>query len=321
MPDWLRALPSRQALSDATALVFRVQEEAGIDLVADGELYRFDVSHPETNGMIDYFVRPLGGVRTRLSREELAAFRAQPGMRYRSDPAAVVVGPLDEGTLNLPEDCARARRLTRARMKFTVTGPHMLAKVLVPRSNCGREDLAMELAGVLARQVAELPADVLQLDEANLPGSPQEGPWAAEAINRVLDAFPGETAVHLCFGNYGGQSIQRGTWRALVDFFNRLRTDHLVLEFAHRGYEELEHLRGVRSEIGLGIGVVDVKSTVIETAETIAQRIEHACKILGAARVRYIHPDCGFWMLPRSVADGKIRTLPAGRDLFLRAGT
>src|SRR5690349_19734459 len=62
LPDWLAALPSEQALLDATRVVIHTQEQAGIDLVCDGELYRFDVNHPETNGMIEYFVRPLEGV-------------------------------------------------------------------------------------------------------------------------------------------------------------------------------------------------------------------------------------------------------------------
>ena len=84
VPDWLAALPSEQALVDATRVVIATQEEAGIDLVCDGELYRFDVNHPETNGMIEYFVRPLDGVRTRMSFEELFAYRAsKTGFRGR----------------------------------------------------------------------------------------------------------------------------------------------------------------------------------------------------------------------------------------------
>src|SRR6185437_11953399 len=63
VPEWLIAAPSDQALIDATRVVLATQEQAGVDLVCDGELYRFDVNHPETNGMIEYFVRPLAGVR------------------------------------------------------------------------------------------------------------------------------------------------------------------------------------------------------------------------------------------------------------------
>src|SRR6476619_2424649 len=64
LPDWLVALPSDQARSDATRVVFNIQRQAGIDLPTDGELYRFDINHPDTNGMIDYFIRPLAGVST-----------------------------------------------------------------------------------------------------------------------------------------------------------------------------------------------------------------------------------------------------------------
>ena len=71
-------------------------------------------------------------------------------------------------------------------------------------------DLAMAIADALAEQVRHLDADVVQIDEANLPGSPDEWRWAAAAINRVLDAVKTTPAVHLCFGNYGGQTIQKG---------------------------------------------------------------------------------------------------------------
>ena len=60
VPNWLVALPTEQSLVDAMSVVFKTQENAGIDVVADGELYRFDVNHPDTNGMIEYFIRPMG---------------------------------------------------------------------------------------------------------------------------------------------------------------------------------------------------------------------------------------------------------------------
>ena len=83
-PDWLAALPSEQALLDATRVVIHTQEQAGIDVVCDGELSRFDVNHPETNGMIDYFVRPLQGVQAELTLDRLRAWKQKTGMAYRS---------------------------------------------------------------------------------------------------------------------------------------------------------------------------------------------------------------------------------------------
>jgi 5-methyltetrahydropteroyltriglutamate--homocysteine methyltransferase len=174
----------------------------------------------------------------------------------------------------------------------------------------------MAIAAVLADQVRHLDADVVQIDEANLPGSPDEWPWAAEAINCVLDAVKTIPAVHLCFGNYGGQSIQRGGWTHLMSYLDALHADHVVLETAHRPPEELAIFRDLRPEIGIGLGVVDIKSTEIESADDIARSLERAERVLGLGRIKYINPDCGFWMLKRSIADGKIRALVAGRDLY-----
>jgi 5-methyltetrahydropteroyltriglutamate--homocysteine methyltransferase len=317
VPSWLQALPSRPALRDALLVVLKTQELAGLDVIADGELSRFDPNHPETNGMIEYFISPLDNVRTRLGRDELNRFRAQAGMAFRSQPAGVVTGPLGEGALNLPAAWRMVRGLTTAPLKFTLTSPYMLAKTLLDEHYGDLRALCMALAEALRRQVAEIDAAVIQVDEANLPGHPEDAAWAHEPVNHVLAAVQGERAVHLCFGNYGGQSIQRGLWKNLLVFLNNLQVDHLVLEFARRGYDELDVFCDLRPEIALGIGVVDIKDNEIEKPETIARRIEKAVHVLGAERVRWVHPDCGFWMLPRNVADGKMAALTAGRDLFL----
>ncbi len=316
MIDWLVRAPSRQALHDATAVVLKTQELAGLDVIADGELYRFDVNHPETNGMIDYFVRPLENVRSSVTRADARAFQQQAGMGFRKHPAAVVEGPVGPGTLDLVADYRRVRRLTTAPLKFTITGPHMLSKTLLDAHYQDRPALAHALAEVMAEQVREIDADVVQFDEANITGAPDEAEWAAAALNVLLDAVPKTPAVHMCFGNYGGQSIQRGTWQALIGYINRLHTDHMVLEFAFRGYDEVQYLRDARPEIGLGIGVIDIKTTVVESPDEVARRIETAANVVGVERIHYIHPDCGFWMLQRSIADAKMRVLVQGRDLF-----
>ena len=316
VPDWLAAMPSRQALADAMAVVLKTQENAGIDVVADGELSRFDVNHPETNGMIEYFVRPLQNVRSEITRADVAEFRRDEGMSFRARPSAVVEGPLAEGTLDLPGDYRVARRLTSRPLKFTLTGPHMLAKTLLDRHYGSTPELCLALADVLAGQVAEIDAEVVQVDEANLPGHPREWKWALEGINRILEAVPGTPAVHLCFGNYGGQSIQKGSWEQLVDYLSNLRCDHVLLELAHRGNREIPCLGQVDPKIRFGLGVVDIKSTVVESADLIAARIEEAARAVGEERIACVNPDCGLWMLKRSVADRKIEALVAGRDAF-----
>lgn len=320
IPAWLAALPSEQARLDATRVVFDTQRQARIDLPTDGELYRFDVNHPDTNGMIEYFIRPMAGVRSAVGRSDAEAFARQAGMSFRRKPAAVVEGALGEGWLNLATDCAMAASVAGGDFKFTVTSPYMLARTLLDRHYGRFEDLVLAIADVLARQVSGLPCACLQIDEANITGNPSDGPLAACAINRVLDAFQGRRAVHLCFGNYGGQTIQRGEWRALIAFLNGLHVDHVILETAHRPAEDLEALHEVEPRIQLGIGVVDVKINHIETAEEIARAIEAAARAVGQGRIGLIHPDCGFWMLHRSVADRKIAALAAGRDLYLGRG-
>ena len=317
VPDWLAARPSEQALRDATRVVFNLQRQAGIDLPTDGELYRFDVNHPDTNGMIEYFVHKFGGVRYDVGRLDGHAFRAKTEMSFRRKPAAVVVDPITEGSLNLPGDCARTAEVAGGPFKFTLTSPYMLARTLLDAHYHDFTKLTLAIADALAAQVGELPCACVQVDEANIPGKPEDAPLAAEAINRVLDAVKVQKAVHFCFGNYGGQTIQKGTWAALIRFLNSLHADHLVLELAHRPASDLEPLKELDPRIGIGIGVVDIKINRIETAGEIARAIERAETALGPGRVRFVHPDCGFWMLKRSVADRKIAVLAQGRDLYL----
>src|SRR5258706_13851280 len=86
VPDWLAALPSEQTLLDATRVVFNLQRQAGIDLPTDGELYRFDINHPDTNGMIDYFVRRFGGNRAKHGAIKTWAVRPKPEMAFQTKP-------------------------------------------------------------------------------------------------------------------------------------------------------------------------------------------------------------------------------------------
>jgi len=318
VPKWLQTASTREGLRDAMLAVIKTQELAGIDVVADGELYRWDVNHAETNGMIDYFVRPMSGIRSELSFEQLNEWRGQRSTQFRAKPPGIVVGPIGSGELNLRGDYQLYRDLTDSPKKFTVTSPYMIAKTLADDHYHDLEALVMALAEVLKAQVAQIDAEIVQVDEANVTGHAEDGPLAAAAMNKVLEGVQGEKAVHLCYGNYGGQTIQQGTYKKLVTLLNALDADHVVLEIARRPAEELELLKDVKESLGLGIGVIDIKDLEVETPETVAQRIGQAAETIGIERIRYVHPDCGFWMLPRSVADAKMRALVAGRDLFLR---
>ena len=187
VPEWLAALPSEQARLDATRVIFDLQRQAGIDLPTDGELYRFDINHPDTNGMIDYFIRPLAGVSTAVGALAWRRFSAKETMSFRRKPAGIVVGPISEGALNLFDDCTMAATAAGGAFKFTVTSPYMLARTLLDEHYRDFEKLTLAIADVLAAQVGDLPCACLQVDEANVTGNPADGELAAEAINRILD--------------------------------------------------------------------------------------------------------------------------------------
>ncbi len=316
VPAWVLNTPTRASLHDALKVVVKTQELAGLDVLVDGELGRFDVNHPETNGMIEYFLRPLAGLSTELTQAEIREFHAQEHMQFRSQPAAVVRGALGDGTLDLLSDYRRFAALTERPVKFTVTSPYMLAKTIFDQHYDSLYDLSIALAEVLAKAIRDIDADIIQVDEANLPGTPEDADWAFEPLNIVLNAIQGQSCLHLCFGNYGGQRIQSGFWADLMPFLNRLDVDALILEFARRGYDELAAFHELKPEIAMGIGVIDIKDLEIESPSTVAQRIELAVNCLGAERIGWVHPDCGFWMLPRNVADGKMQNLVQGRNLF-----
>lgn len=316
VPSWLGSSPSTEALDDAIRVVLAIQQQAGIDLPSDGELGRFDVNHPQTNGMIEHFVRPLGGVRSEVTRTDLENFSKASRFDFRKKPAAVVVGEVDEGRLDLPHEYARVRALWGGPLKFTLTSPYMLGRMLLDEHYKDLSELVMAIARVLAAQVREIDADVVQVDEANLPGNPGDWRMAADAINVVLAGARGRAAVHVCYGNYGGSRIQSGQLNSLAQFFDALEVDHVVLEAARHGFEGMDHLREIEG-LRFGIGVIDIKDTEVETPSQVAKRIEKAASVLGGTdRIAYVNPDCGFWILPRMVADRKMEALVRGRDEF-----
>ncbi len=314
---WLLAYPTEQAVADATRVIFDIQTKAGIDLPTDGELYRFDPNHPDTNGMIEYFTGKFSGIRNDSGRSDWIEFTQNQVLKFRNKPSGVVENEIGEGSLNLLEDCQRAADIARGPFKFTLTSPYMLARTLLDKYYNNFENLLYAIAEVLADQVSDLPCSCIQIDEANIPGNPADTEIAANAINIILDKINVEKSVHLCFGNYGGQTIQKGHWDKLITFLNSLNTDHLILETAKWPENETAVLKDIDSEIQLGMGVIDIKVNHVETPDEIARQIENFEKVLGTGRIRWVHPDCGFWMLKRSVAERKIEALIKGRDKYL----
>lgn len=316
VPSWLKIDPSPEAIRDAVRVVLQVQQQAGIDVVSDGELTRWNAREHRPSGMVERFAGRMEGVATVASAAQRLAFEARPDVAYRGTPAGVVVGELGPGTLDLELDWRVAAALTSQPLKFTVTSPYMIAKLLHDEWYRDFPSLLQRVADILAEQVARVGAAVVQVDEPNLPGSPQDAILAADAINRVLTCVTGEAAVHLCFGNFGGQRVQQGDYRHLLDFFNHLQCGHLVLETTRRPLDELRLLRDVKPTIAFGLGVIDVKDLQVEQPGHVAARIEQLAGIIEPNRIKYVHPDCGLSHLPREVADRKLAALTAGRNLF-----
>src|SRR5262245_20566952 len=154
VPSWLIGNTSQLVLRDAVMVVLKTQEMAGLDLIADGELSRFDPSHPETNGMVDYFVTQMDGIRTRFSMADLQRFYHDRALGARSLPAGMVTGKVEAGTLNLPRDYESVRALTTFPLKFTCRGPHMLSRVLVDCYYKERAALALDIDEVSGQQLA-----------------------------------------------------------------------------------------------------------------------------------------------------------------------
>ena len=291
LPDWLAAAPSEQALVDATRVVLATQEQAGIDVVCDGELYRFDVNHPETNGMIEYFVRPLPGVRPDIGFDEWIAYRrarrcaSAPGRRASSTGRSAAA----RSTCRSPARAPRARDASRSSSRSparTCWRRRCSTGTTATRRSSRRRSPTCSPS-----RCAHLDADVVQVDEANLPGHP--GRMAVGGGGDQQRARGGaktaRAAVHLCFGNYGGQSSRTAPGAA----------DGLPERAQRR-----PHRHGVRAPAARGAGGVQGaaardrlrprrgrhQETEVETPTQIARAIERAEKLLGA-RPRQVHPS------------------------------
>ena len=294
LPDWLAAAPSEQALEDAMRVVLHTQEQAGIDLVCDGELYRFDLNHPETNGMIEYFMRPMRGIRSEIGFSEWLAYSKGAGMRFRARPPGVVEGPVGAGTLNLSLACARAKRARHAGRSSSRS----------PARTCWRrrcidlhyrdpEKLAHAIADVLAAQVKHLDADVIQVDEANLPGHP-----GRMGVGRGGDQQGAEGGAEE--GEGGGAPVLRQLRRAEHPEGQLGQADRLPERAARRPHRAWKSRTGrPRSwRCSRSCGARSASASAWWTssaprsrrADAIARAIERAEKILGRGP-REVHPS------------------------------
>jgi 5-methyltetrahydropteroyltriglutamate--homocysteine methyltransferase len=311
VPEWLERLKTecyqRRISAAHLAEIHEVaikaaikdQEQAGIDIVSDGELRR--------DNDIDYFLARIPGV--------LIERRAKADYYDYYDAEVAAELPEDaKASLGLADDYSFTSRLTDRPVKFSFTGPFSLSRRI---SGAGYRDPA-ELVRALARRLnrearslAAAGAGFLQIDEPFLAGYPDQAALAVEAVNIVTDGVPATWALHVCYGNRYARPSWEGHYDFLFPAVLRARVDQLVLEFARKGLDDLHLIKDYGWPGQLGLGVIDVKSPTVETPELVAARIRRALEYIEPARLM-INPDCGLRHLEPEVARRKLRAMVSG---------
>ena len=221
--------------------------------------------------------------------------------------------------LRLGDELAFLKSVAGGRpIKMALPGPLTFAMRIEPQ---GRTASAMidEIVEILRVEVAGLNGkgvDIFQLDEPSLPRDVHglSLTEAAEISNRVLDAFDGYTALHVCFGNNAGRPFADRRFGRLMDAMQSLRADQLVLEFANREMSEIELLDDLSRSFDIAAGLVDVKNFDIESPTDVARRIDQTLEHVSLDRLS-VTADCGFSALPRYIARQKVEAMVAGARL------
>jgi 5-methyltetrahydropteroyltriglutamate--homocysteine methyltransferase len=332
-PRWLldamkRRSPDLEAVRDeATLLAVKYQEDAGVDIVSDGEQRR--------DNFYSFICERLDGIRLMTMAdlldyvEDKAAFESL--LQALDVPAFAIKNPTVVGPLRRRESlalrdfefvCAHTRRP----VKVTLPGPYLLSRSTWVRGLSDgayptRESLADAIVAILRDEIQALAAagaEVVQLDEPVLSevvfagkaatrtfmcaalaasASPEaELALAVELVNRVVDGVCGPlTALHVCRGNWSQQEnvLLSGSYEPLLPYLARMRVDQFVLEHATPRAGVLDTLRGLPAHASVGLGVVNPRTTEIETPAAIAERVRVLSRLLGPERI-FLNPDCGF---------------------------
>jgi 5-methyltetrahydropteroyltriglutamate--homocysteine methyltransferase len=311
VPEWLERLKtdyyrsriSRSHLREihdmAIKAALKDQETAGIDIVSDGELRR--------DNDIDYLLARIAGVRIPVTVKSFY-------FDYYDTPVVAEPLPADPPSLGLAEDFLFTRAHTDRPIKFSFTGPFSLSRRVQNKAYAKSADLVRALAQVLnaeAQALAEAGADLLQIDEPFLAGYPEDVGVAVEAINVVTRGVDVTWGLHVCYGNRYARPSWEGHYDFLFPAVLDAKVDQLILEFGRKGYEDLPVIQRLGWDRALGLGVVDVKSERIESAELIATRIRKALDTFPAEKL-IINPDCGLRHLPADVARAKLAAMVEG---------
>ncbi|MDX1430940.1 MAG: 5-methyltetrahydropteroyltriglutamate--homocysteine methyltransferase [Gammaproteobacteria bacterium] len=286
-----------EAQDDATRLVLRDLEQAGVDILTDGEVRRESYFNRFATGIEGIDLDKPGTVKNRRGRD-VAVPR--------------VVGSLRRSHGVQVRDVEFLRANTDRPIKITIPGPFTLTQLAQDDYYHDLEALAFAYADVVNEELRELKAagaDVVQLDEPYLQAQPERArELGVAAIDRALAGIPGTTAVHLCFG-YAYVVKEKPPGYSYLHELDACSADQISIEAAQPALD-LSILAKLPSKTII-LGVLDLGTETIETADRIAARIREALEWVAPERL-VIAPDCGMKYLPRSVARAKLDAMVAG---------
>ena len=295
----------RETLDDAVKISVYEQEEAGLDIITDGEMQRRD--------FIQNFYGRLTGLR------QLPPARRLGAAGYDQNPQYEVIDQVaaPEG-LGIVAELDYLKTVTSKPKKVCVPGPMTLSLPLILRAVYpNREQLLEDIVAIVNHEMKMLVAngaDYLQLDEPRFATSPEDARKLVELFDATRQGVEARVGLHVCFGNFKGRSRDRRDYSVLFPALPDAKCDQFNLEFANREFAQIELLKQFRPGQKIGVGVVDVKSYFVETPEQVANSIRLALKY-AAPEDLVIIPDCGFNHCPRHIAVGKMKAMVEGAAL------
>ena len=300
-------LDIKETLDDAVDMAIRDQEDAGVDILSDGEMRRFG-----------FFTAGFYGRLSGLSA--LAPLRKLgPGghdQRERYEPLEPFSAP--EG-LGLIDEFLYSQTRTTRPLKVTCPGPYTLAgRIQTGGVYADRIAVSARFAEIInteLKTVVDAGATFIQLDEPSAAVHKSAPQKYVELFNRCVEGVEAEISLHLCFGNYIGRPVAHRTYAPLFPRILDISAQEIHLEFANREMAELNLAAEIAaSGRKVAAGVIDVKNYFIETPEIVADRIHQVLQYVPADQL-VLAPDCGFSETARWAARAKLHALVEGTRL------
>jgi len=282
------------AQDDATIMAIKAQEEAGLDIITDGEIRRESYSNR--------FATALEGVD--IDNPGSALDRSG-----HPNPVPRIVGRIRRKHPVEVEDLKFLRRHTRRMVKITVPGPFTMSRQAQNDYYKTDEAAAMDYAAAVNEELRDLfaaGADIVQIDEPYMQARPEQArEFGLKALNRALDGIRGATAVHICFG-YAAIIHQRPSGYSFLPELAGCGCQQVSIETAQSGLDcsVLAKLAGKQ----IMVGSINLNNMDIETPGEVVARVKRALTFVKPENV-IIAPDCGMKYLPRDVAFGKMRAM------------